>query len=223
VSNKPNFKGQTPPQPTSPKKPLWQSPIVWVLAVVGLALIVTVILSVGDDSTDDLTSNDALQTGFAEIIGNPLPELDEPDPALGQTAPAMSAQTFAGDRLQISNDGTARLYGFFAHWCGHCQNEITATVEWLSTNDLAPGVEIVAVSTAVEPTADNYPPSEWFAREQWTSTVIMDNGNSDLANGFGLTAFPFWVAVDADGNVAARTAGELTTQAFEDLLASITP
>ena len=223
MSNKPNYKGQTTPHHQPPKKPLWQSPLLWVLAVVGIALIFTVILSVGDDSSDDAAPADALQTGFAEIIGNPLPALDQPDSALGQTAPAISAQTFAGDRLQIGNDGTARLYGFFAHWCGHCQKEITATVQWLSANDLPSGVEIVAVSTAVESSADNYPPSEWFAREQWPTTVVMDNSDSTLATGFGLTAFPYWVAVDGDGNVAARTTGELTTQAFEDLLASITP
>ena len=84
-------------------------------------------------------------------------------------------------------------------------------------------MEIVAISTSVDTGAPNYPPSEWFVDEEWPALVVADDADSILAQGFGLTAFPFWVAVDADGNVVSRVAGALSTQQFESLVREITP
>jgi hypothetical protein len=36
-----------------------------------------------------------------------------------------------------------------------------------------------------------------------------------------LTAFPYWVVIDADGKVAARLTGELTPAQLDALVASV--
>lgn len=232
MSNKPNLKkpGPPPTAPASSPDAWWSHPLVWIGGLVVVALAVTVALNVGggDDgdvvSTDDAgTAESVVETAFAEILGPPLAPLDGDDGTVGTPAPRISAQNFDGSRVQIGGDGTARLYGFFAHWCPHCQDEIPRVTEWLNDNELPAGVEVVAISTGVSSDLDNYPPSAWFEREQWPVTVVIDDAESPLAQGFGLTAFPFWVAVDADGNVARRVTGGLPIDDFEALVALIDP
>lgn len=197
----------------------WQSPMTWILGLIILAGFAAVIAAA---SARD-SSSDTPQTAFAEAIGTPLPPLSSPDAALGTTAPIISAETLAGSRVQVGDDGTARLYGFFAHWCPHCQDELPTTVSWLESNPLPEGVEIVAVSTGVDPAAPNYPPSEWFEDENWPATVLLDSEEQALATAFGLTAYPFWVAVDADGVVVARVEGSIPEADLASLVQQLTP
>jgi thiol-disulfide isomerase/thioredoxin len=199
----------------------WESPVFWLVALIAGALVATIAMSAGD-SDDANPASDRPETGAVQLVGTALPPFEEPDSAIGQVAPTISAQTLQGGGTQIAAVGTARLYGFFAHWCSHCQRELPRVATWLETNDLPAGVDLVAISTAVEPTAENYPPSDWFTREHWPTTVLMDDVNGTIANGFGLTGFPYWVATNADGEVVARASGELSTAQFESLLAMIT-
>ena len=221
MSNKSQRPGSTDTKSRQAATPATRSPMLWVIPLILFAGVMVVIVAASSRSSGDSTADG--ETAFAEVLGTPLPAFSEPDPAVGLEAPVISAQTFQGDRVQITNDGMARMYGFFAHWCPHCQDELPATVEWLETNTLPDGVEIVAISTSVDPGAPNYPPSEWFEDEEWPATVVVDDPESVLAQGFGLTAFPFWVAVDADGNVVSRVSGALSTQQFESLVDQITP
>lgn len=218
MSNSSNVKTKSPkkgPAPTA--RAWWQSPIVWVAALVFVALAVTIVLSSGgDDSTDGGVT--PLEVADASAFGDALPLFTSPDPAIGVAAPTINASTLAGDNVTIGADGTARLYGFFAHWCPHCQAELPRTTEWLENNELPANVEVIAVSTAVDSTADNYPPSEWFADENFPAPVLIDSADRAIASGFGLTAFPFWVAVDGSGNVVARVTGGLNDSQFESLI-----
>lgn len=220
-----NTKHRPPNVAAAPtNQPFWRSPFIWVIALIlvaGGAAIILAALDRGDSSTAGETGT--AETASAEIIGTSLPPFATPDPAIGLAAPAISAQTLQGQQVDIGNDGTARLYGFFAHWCPHCQNELPRTAAWLETNDLPDGVEVVAISTAVDSGAENYPPSDWFTRENWPATVLVDDTTTPLATGLGLTAFPFWVAVDSDGNVVARVSGALSDEQFESLIAALTP
>lgn len=225
MSNKPNLKARAAaPRPGDDRpRPVWASPVVWVLAVVGMALVVTIALAVSGDD-DAPATNPAGETAFAEILDAPLPRLADPDPARGQTVPRISASTLDGERVTIpSGGGTARLYGFFAHWCSHCQAEVPVVAEWLNANELPAGVEVVAISTNVEESAPNYPPSAWFEREGWPTPVVVDDVGSPLAEGFGLPGFPYWVAADADGVVVARASTELGADGFAALISLIAP
>lgn len=191
------------------------------VVIVGLIIVAgTALVAVAATSRSGISPLSE-QTAFAEALGTPLPPLTSPDPAIGSVAPIISAQTSEGDRIQIGDDGTARLYGFFAHWCPHCQDEMPAVAEWLSTNDLPDGVEIVAISTGVDRGAPNYPPSDWFEREEWPATVLLDSEDQALSQAFGLTAFPYWVAVDANGTVVQRVSGSIPTTALTALVGQL--
>jgi thiol-disulfide isomerase/thioredoxin len=223
MSNKPNLRTAAPKRPgAEERRPWWMSPITWVVGILVVAFVVTIALTVGGDDGSG-GSGTSSETAFAEILGPPLPLFDGAGNAVGTEAPRIVAQTMDGDRVEVGGDGTARLYGFFTHWCSHCQAELPRVTAWLGENDLPDGVEVMAVSTSVDPTRDNYPPSAWFEREGWPNTVLIDDVESPLARGFGLSAFPFWVAVDADGNVVARTEGELDIEQFEALVDLVNP
>lgn len=192
----------------------WESPLLWIVVLVAGAAIAAVALSARDDGP---TESNRLETSTVSLEGSSLPALATPDPALGMSVAAITATTLDGDRVQVGADGTARLYGFFAHWCPHCRNDVPNVVRWLDSEDLPDGVELVAVSTSVDPTAANYPPSKWFTRENWPTTVLLDSESSEIARAFGLSAFPYWVAVDSNGDVVSRVSGELDESTFRGL------
>ena len=198
------------------------------LAAVGAAVIA---LTGGDDDTQvdaggDTTAETipAFETGPVQITGTYLPRLAaNPDPAVGSPVPRIDGISFDGEPVRIGGDGAPRLYGFFAHWCPHCQDELPRTSAWLASNDLPGTVDLVAVSTGVSPDADNYPPSAWFDREGWPLDVVIDSDDGTIGQAFGLSAYPFWVGADADGNVAFRATGGLSEDqlvALLDLLAT---
>ncbi len=219
MSNRPNTKkARRSPTPAAKPTTWWQSPLVWVggLVIVAAAVALGVAASSGEVTP-------TAETAFTEALGTPLEPFATPDPAIGMQAPLISAQTMDGERVQLKGDGTARLFGFFAHWCPHCQAELPVTARWLKENSVPDGVEVVAVSTSVDAAADNYPPSEWFEREEWPATVLLDGEASTIASAYGLTAFPFWVAVDADGLVVARVSGALEESSLASLLAELAP
>lgn len=91
--------------------------------------------------------------------------------------------------------------------------------EHLAENPLPDDVELITVSTSVEPSGGNYPPEAWLDREGWEAPTIADDEDSTIAATFGLSAFPYFVAVDADGKVVARATGELTADQFDAVVA----
>lgn len=190
----------------------------WVIVMILVAGTAGVALAI---SQSDSSESDVAQTAPAETIGTSLPPYTTPDPAIGLAAPGISAQTMEGTQVLVEADGTSRVFGFFAHWCPVCQTELPTVVEWLDANPLPENVEVLAVSTGVDPGRGNYPPSEWFEDEGWTGTVLLDSEQGDIARGYGLTAFPFWVAVDGDGTVVARVAGEIDDAAFAALVGTV--
>jgi len=138
--------------------------------------------------------------------------------------PAFAATTFDGVEVSVlPGDGTAKVIGFYAHWCPHCQRELPRLADWLAANELPAGVEVIAVSTAVDPGRGNYPPSAWFEEEQWPAVAVRDSESNEIGNAYGLRGFPYMVGVDADGRVVARVSGELNDAAWEFLLQLVAP
>jgi cytochrome c biogenesis protein CcmG/thiol:disulfide interchange protein DsbE len=140
------------------------------------------------------------------------------DPAVGRPIPEVDGAAFDGASVSIKADGKPKLLIFLAHWCPHCQAEVPVVQAWLDTNGMPAGVELISVVTAIDPNRPNYPPDAWLAREHWQVPVIVD-GNGQVATSYGLTAFPYWVAVGADGTVAQRLTGELTPEQLAALVA----
>jgi thiol-disulfide isomerase/thioredoxin len=218
MSNRPNVKKQpVPPRPSA--KPSGPSRGLVIGLVVGALVLVAAIaigLSVSSDDADA-----GPQTFPVEVSGS-LPAMPEggTDPAVGQAAPAVTGSTFDGGSVSIEDDGRAKLVMFLAHWCPHCRAEVPVITDWLASNGMPDDVDLYAVSTGVSADAPNYPPSEWLEREGWPVTTIADDADSSVATAFGLRSYPYFVAIDADGNVVARTSGELTVEQLDQLLAA---
>ncbi|MDQ2689883.1 MAG: hypothetical protein M3Y29_06380, partial [Chloroflexota bacterium] len=93
----------------------------------------------------------------------------------------------------------------------------------MAANGVPEGVEVVTISTSINQAQPNYPPSAWLEREGWTAPTLIDDANSSALAALGMTSFPGFVFVDADGNVVMRTTGEIPVETWRQALASIAP
>ena len=157
------------------------------------------------------------------ITGATLADLPEKgdDPAIGQPAPVISGRDFQGAPVVVTpGDGKPKLMLFVAHWCPHCQREVPLVVKWLKDGSIPPSIDVVAISTSFK-SAQGNPPSKWLAKEGWSNTIVVDDEKSTAALAYGLTGFPFFTLVDAEGNVVARASGELGLPDLQALLAKV--
>lgn len=191
-----------------------------VVALVVVALAVVAIVASGGGGDDDPS---LAATRGVTASGQTLPKLRDggDDPAVGSIAPTLEGATFEGSPMTITpGDGKAKIVLFVAHWCPHCQREVPFLVTHLAERPMPDDVELVTVSTAVEAAAPNYPPHEWLAEERWDFPVLADSDDGTAAEAYGLSSFPYFVALRDDGTVAARVTGELTAEQFDALVAA---
>lgn len=185
------------------------------LGIIVLLGVAAVVASRGSDDSPAGTE----QFRTVSVTGTALPPLPDgaADPAIGTAAPVVRGESFSGEALSVGGSGTPQLIAFVAHWCEHCQKEVPVVTEWLAQG--APdGVTMKAVSTSAASNRPNYPPSEWLADEDWPVPTIADDPDNAAAQAFGVNAFPYFVALDADGKVVARVSGELTIPQLEALV-----
>lgn len=175
-----------------------------------------------DGSTDSgAGTGDMVDTHAVTVTGNSLEELDysggimpaDRDGATGKVAPTVTGVDIEGQPSSIGK-GKAAVYVFVAHWCPHCQREVPEIVKWAKAGVVPDSVDLVAIPTATQADQNNYPPSDWLVREDWPGRTLVDSPESEAAQAYGLPAFPYFVAVGADGTVVARGTGELTEKEF---------
>jgi thiol-disulfide isomerase/thioredoxin len=198
------------------RKPTTPPLLIGIVVAVALLLGAAFLLTGGDEDADA-----GPQTADVTIDGQPLPTFADPqsDPAVGLPAPRVEGVDFAGAPVAITPGERPLVVLFAAHWCGFCQQEVAELSPWLAEGGAAQyGVDVVAVSTGVDPRAANYPPSTWFEREGWPNAVVVDSDARAAASAYGLSGYPFFAFVDADGTVVGRTSGAMGLGAFEALL-----
>jgi cytochrome c biogenesis protein CcmG, thiol:disulfide interchange protein DsbE len=206
--------------------------IVLVAGLAGLA----VLLSGGDDessggvlapgqTTEATAGGDVQENRPVTVTGAPLPALERdgaPDAALGMATPVIEGATFDGEPLTIggATDGPT-LYAFLAHWCPHCNQEVPELIELRNRDGIPEGMNVVGVSTGVDNTGPNYPPSKWLADSNWPTEwpVMADSAASEAFAFNGGGGFPYLMIVDADGTVLARERAVM--KSAEDLAAFI--
>lgn len=155
-----------------------------------------------------------------DISGTALPPLVDPnqDPAIGQVTVTVDGVGFDGTPVSITHDGRPQILLFVAHWCPHCQDEVDELAPWFRDNPPPGGVKLVSIATGSNEQRPNFPPSDWLIGADWPLPVIVDTASNDVGTAYGLTAFPYWVVLDGDGALLARTAGSLPLASVEALL-----
>jgi thiol-disulfide isomerase/thioredoxin len=132
------------------------------------------------------------------------------DPGIGQLAPTLVGQSFDGSPVTIGGPSPQpTLVAFVAHWCPHCNVEVPRLVQWIGAGGPPKDLRIVAVSTGVDKSAPNYPPSSWLAKLKWPEPVMADSTDATAAQAYGLAFYPYLVVLGPDGKVLGRTTGEL--------------
>jgi cytochrome c biogenesis protein CcmG, thiol:disulfide interchange protein DsbE len=194
--------------------------------VIVTAAIVVIVLAaaaavIANGSKTDAPSKAKQEFSDVKAIGNvlaPLPEsAGSPDSSLGKAAPRIRGESFSGSEQSFDIGSKATVIVFIAHWCSHCQRELPLLAKWAKLG-VRNGVAVRAVATHTDTNRPNYPPSAWLERESFTIPTIADDANGTIANAYGLTAFPYFVAIDARGNVASRATGELSEAQFDELI-----
>jgi thiol-disulfide isomerase/thioredoxin len=185
-------------------------------AIIAIIIGGAAIVAISSSGSDSASTSDGISE-FSDITvsGKALPSFDSvstaTDAAIGLPAPVVSGKGFTGTEITTDGAGTPTLLVFLAHWCPHCQREVPLLVEWEKNGKTPTGVDVIAVATGTDPANPNYPPSEWLAREEFPALwpVIADSADKKAANAFGLSGYPFFVLVDAQGKVFMRLSGEV--------------
>lgn len=192
-------------------------PTSWVIGGVIAVLVVVVgiiaiVSSTGGDGNEDTASWS--QTRPVAVTGATLAPAADTDPEVGGAVPSFTGAAFDGTAISWS-PGTPTLFVLLAHWCPHCQVEVPLLVAWKQAGRVPAGLDVIGVATNTASTRDNYPPSDWLAREGWPWPVVADSENYDLAAAMGVLSFPNYVLVDAAGTVVWRSSGELPIELLQ--------
>lgn len=203
-----------------------------IVAAIAAALLVAVVGGGGDDEGSDTTNSlpggDVLTQENQPVVieGTTLESLGDEaiDPMVGQVAPTLNGATFDGSVVSVTpGDGQAYMIVFLAHWCPHCNREVPRLIEWQASGAVPSELQVVGVSTAVASDRPNYPPSQWTVDKGWTWPMMADSTSREAAEAYGVSGYPFFVIVGADGEVKVRVSGEMEiaalTQIVSDALA----
>lgn len=192
--------------------------VVTLVALAAAALVAVAVGLAGGGTADTSTSFDTTGSATEGATLAPLPEAGA-DPAVGQPAPVVEGTDRDGATVEAPTPGRPTVLLFLAHWCPHCRREVPALQQWIDDGELPTDVDLAAVATGIDPELPNYPPSAWLDSEDWAPRTIAD-ANGAAAEAYGLTSFPYWVAVDADGTVVERRSGELSLDEVVDMTAA---
>jgi thiol-disulfide isomerase/thioredoxin len=193
------------------------------ILIVAAAVVVAaaaIALVAGNGGHKTKTASNVAETRPVTVTGTPLPPFPASgkDPARGQAAPELRGQTFDGQAFTVTADGEPKVILMVAHWCPHCQREVPLLAQDFQANGLPQGVQLVTVATDTNPNSSNYPPSAWLSRVGWPVPALADDGRFTAAAAYGLSAFPFFCAVDAQNKVVLRVTGELSIAQFNQVV-----
>ena len=211
-------------QKSQPSNGKWV--VLAIVAAIATALLVAVVVGGGDEgsgTTNSLPGGDVLAKENQPVVieGTTLESLGDEaiDPMVGQVAPTLNGATFDGSGVSVTpGDGQAYMVVFLAHWCPHCNREVPRLIEWQASGAVPSELQVVGVSTAVASDRLNYPPSQWAVDKGWTWPMMADSTSMEAAEAYGVSGYPFFVIVGADGEVKVRVSGEVEIAALTQIV-----
>jgi len=196
-----------------------------VVALVAVALLgfVGVVAVLSANEVSDIPSLEDVAgpvTVEGEQIQVPFPDAQGvPDPAVGLPAPLITALDYDGQEVTLGATGQAQVLVFLAHWCPVCDQELPTLRDIVRADGVPDGVEMVLVTTGLDPGRPNWPPTRWLADAGLGEvTTVRDDVGDPMMRAFGLRAYPAWAVVDAEGTIVARHQGLLPPIAVAQLL-----
>lgn len=198
-------------------------PALWIAAVVGVVGLAAIIAA-GTVAESEAVPTVAEVAGTPAVDGPALPPFGgDPvnDDALGQHAPTVAGADFEANPVAIGTGDSPELIVFMASWCPHCQVELPHLVDWMAQGRLPDDVQLTAVVTGLDARRPKWPPQDWFREEGYTGRVLVDDADGSVAEAFGLSGTPFWVALDAQGRVVLRIAGAIGMETVDQIVAGL--
>lgn len=174
---------------------------------------------VGEAGGSDPEPTVEQMTGDPRVSGAALPPFDDEraDPAQGARVPAVVGTDFDGQPVSIGQGGD-EVVVFLAFWSPSCQVILPELARWSTTGRVPDDVDLILVNTmSSEDTRPNWPPDAWYAEEAPTLPVLRDDGDGTLADVYGLSGTPYWVALHG-GHVQERVDGQLSVEDFDRLV-----
>lgn len=194
-----------------------------VLTLVGVAVVafvgVVAVISAGEGADlPGLSDVAASVVVDGNAIAVPYPD-DGPDPAVGQPSPVITALDYDDRVVTIGAPGSAQVIVFLAHWCPVCDQELPTLRDVVEADGIPDGVELVLVTTGLDPGRPNWPPRTWL-RDAGLGDVltVRDDVGDPLMGAFGLRAYPAWAVIGSDGTLVARRQGLLPAVGVAQLL-----
>jgi cytochrome c biogenesis protein CcmG, thiol:disulfide interchange protein DsbE len=194
-----------------------------VLGLVGVAIIafvgVVAFLSAGERADlPCLTDVAAPVVVDGEPITVAYPD-EGPDPAVGLPSPVVTALDYEDRPVTIGAPGQAQVLVFLAHWCPVCEQELPTLRNVISAGGVPDDVEMVLVTTGLDPGRPNWPPRTWLRDAGLGDALtVRDDVGDPMMRAFGLRAYPAWAVIDAEGTLVARRQGLLPAVGVAQLI-----
>ncbi len=236
MSNRPNPRGSSAARVAAAQRSGSSSTTTWwIVGGVAVVIVIALVAAIASTSKSSASSGTgagaagtvvpvpAISVGEVTVTGTPVgtpapTATGTPASSIGKPVPQISGQQFDGTKLTIPAAGTPKVVMFVAHWCPHCQKEVPELSKHWAEVGLPSGVDLYAVATSTSESKPNFPPGQWLRDENWPVKTIADDTKGSAANAYGVTGFPYFVAVDAQGNIALTMSGEITLAQFQQLV-----
>jgi len=156
-----------------------------------------------------MVRNNGRRVLFAALFAGLLFAVNPPrQPAPKFLAKTLDAEKFTNESLK----GKTVLLQFWATWCSFCRRDQPA-VDTLVHEFAGRGLVVLAVDVA-----ESRSKVQQYLRDSPRACKIVLTEDTNLVALFAPTAFPFYVLIDKDGNLAATQRGSGGEDALRQLL-----
>jgi thiol-disulfide isomerase/thioredoxin len=201
-TRKPNARPKSGGRPT-----MW----IGIAAVAVVLVVVAVILGNGGGASGG--GYTPAPDGSVTVARDSLQPLQIGDKIPDWSAPALEG--YGDGTLAWSQyHGTPTVLSVWASWCPHCQVELPRLA---AAVDSRPGIQLVSVTTALGREAGPTP-GGYMASNNLTFPVALDDANTTLMKGLGVTGFPTTYFVDASGTIVQKGEGEIDAATLDRYL-----